>query len=318
MLSLRFDYDREIARANSRVADLTRMDCSTFTLDFDQTVNGIAFVSQESRCSASRHPLFIPFASKSSAVLDTYRRESAPGPLFSGGAPPLTYVLQSQEAMRASNRGARKQTSYEGLPKALPPINLHHGEAIWVLSRLGYQGKATKSTFYEYIKSLRKLGSPFERGKIGRPGGLASYSYFHMMELALVLTLRVYYFVPDSVLSGIIEYRTCLRHHYRRAYSERCAGIGAPVSVKAIGHPPIHVRGLFLDLQINFSGGKLVKFGPPKLLSPFEALTIFAQRDVAARALLPINLSLLSERLVATALSAPLIRRGNRAAIKKH
>lgn len=220
--------------------------------------------------------------------------------------------------MRGSNRGAREQTSHEDLPKVLPPIKLHHGEAIWVLSRLGYQGKATKSTFYEYIKSLRKLGSPFERRKIGRPGGLASYSYCHMMELALVLTLRVYYFVPDSVISGIVRYRSRLHHHYRRAYSERCTGIGAPVIVRAIGHSPIPLRGMFLDLQINFSGGKLVKFGPPKLLSPFEALTIFAQRDVAARALLPINLSLLSERLVATALRAPPIRRGPRPAIKQH
>jgi hypothetical protein len=220
--------------------------------------------------------------------------------------------------MRASNNGARAQPSYKDLPKTLPAIRFHHGEAIWVLSQLGYQGTATKSTFYEYIKSLRKLGLPFERGTIGRRGGLADYSYCHLMELALVLTLRVYYFVPDSVLSGIVRYRTSLCRHYRRAYAERCTGIGAPVVVKAAGYFPLHMRGTFLDLQINFSGGKLVQFGPPKLLSQFEALTIFARRDVAARALLPINLSLLSERLVATALRAPAIRRGTRAVIKRH
>jgi hypothetical protein len=220
--------------------------------------------------------------------------------------------------MRASQIRVRAQTSRDDLPKAVPAIKLHHGEAIWVLSQLGYQGAATKSTFYEYIKSLRKLGSPFKRRKIGRPGGLVDYSYCHLMELALVLTLRVYYFVPDSVLSGIVRHRTCLYHHYSRAYAERCTGIGAPVVVKAAGHSPIHVRGTFLDLQINFAGGKLVQFGPPKLLSPFDALTIFAQRDVATRALLPINLSLLSERLVATALRAPPIRRGHRAGIKNH
>ncbi len=219
---------------------------------------------------------------------------------------------------KSSNKVVRSLASYEDLPKTLPVIELHHGEAIWVLSRLGYQGTATKSTFYEYIKSLRKLGSPFEGGKIGRPGGLANYSYCHMMELALVLTLRVYYFVPDSVISGIVRYRTCLYQQYRRAYAGRSTGIGAPVTVKATGHFPIHVRGTFVDLQINFSGGKLVNFGPPKLLSPFEALTIFAKRDVSARALLPINLSLLSERLVAAALCAPPIRRGTRAARKKH
>jgi hypothetical protein len=226
-------------------------------------------------------------------------------------------ISQSELAMRDLDKNARAIRSHEDLPKTLPVIKLHHGEAIWVLSRLGYQGKAPKSTFYEYIKSLRKLGSPFERGTIERPGGLANYSYCHLMELALVLTLRVYYFVPDSVLSEIVRRRTSLYHHYRRAYAERREGIGAPVVVKAPGRPPIHVRGMFLDLEMNFSGGKLVKFGPPKPLPPFEALTVFARRDVAARALLPINLSLLAERLVAAALRAPPIRRGARAANKK-
>jgi hypothetical protein len=220
--------------------------------------------------------------------------------------------------MRSSKKNsANAQKSYGDLPKVLPAIELHHGEAIWVLSRLGYQGAATKSTFYEYIKSIRKLGSPFERGKIRRPGGLANYSYCHLMELALALTLRVYHVVPDSVLGEIIRYRAALNHHYRLAYAERCTGMGAPVVVEAIGHRPIHVRGVFLDLQINFSGGKLVKFGPPKRLSPVEALAIFAERDIAARALLPINLSLLSERLVSATLRAPVVKRGPRPTAKK-
>ena len=219
--------------------------------------------------------------------------------------------------MRFSNNGASAQMSHEDLPNTLPAIELHHGEAIWVMSRLGYQGATTKSTFYEYIKSIRKLGAPFKRGKIGRPGGLANYSYCHLMELALALTLRVYHVVPDSVLRGIIRHRSSLYRHYLRAYAERRTGIGAPVVVNAIGHPPIRVRGMFLDLQINFSGGELVKFGPPKALSPVEALAIFAERDIAPRALLPINLSLLSERLVSAALRAPVIKRGPFLAAKK-
>ena len=137
------------------------------------------------------------------------------------------------------------------------------------------------------------------------------------MELALALTLRVYHAVPDSVLAGIIQYRASLYRHYRRAYAVRRTGIGAPIVVNAVDHTLIHMRGVFLDLQINFSGGRLVKFGPPRLLSPFEALSVFVKRDIAARAFLPINLSLLSERLVSTALHAPLIRRGPRAIIKK-
>jgi hypothetical protein len=188
---------------------------------------------------------------------------------------------------------------------------------MWVLSRLGLQGAASKSTFHEYIKSLRKLGTPFERGRIGfRRRGLANYSYCHLMELVLALTLRVYHIVPDAILGEIIRYRRSLYRHYRRAYADRISGLGAPVTAKIAGHLPITMRGVFLDLRINFAGGTLTAFGPPKLLSPYEALSIFAERDLAARAFLPINLSLIAERLVAAALQAPLIRTGPRPAGK--
>jgi hypothetical protein len=97
--------------------------------------------------------------------------------------------------------------------------------------------------------------------------------------------------------------------HCRRAYVERCMGIGAPIALKTEGSPPIYMRGVFLDLQLNFSGGRLVKFGPPRALSPHAAASVFAKGRFAARALLPISLSPLSERVVGLALRAPLIRR---------
>lgn len=213
--------------------------------------------------------------------------------------------------MRAAQSDTRSQASHD-LPKSLPDIELRHGEALWVMARLGFQGAASKSTFYEYIKSLRKLGTPFERGKIGYGRkAKAHYTYCHLMELALALTLRVYHVVPDSILMEIVRHRRGLNRLYRRAYAERCTGLGATLTIKT-GSGPIHIRGAFLDLSINFSGGKLASFGPPRLLSPFEALKLFVERDVAARALLPINLSLLSERLVSTALVAPTINTGPR------
>jgi hypothetical protein len=70
------------------------------------------------------------------------------------------------------------------------------------------------------------------------------------------------------------------------------------------------MKGAFLDLQLNFSGGKLVSFGPPKLISGVDALKIYAGASVAARAFLPINVSALAEKLVCTALDAPVIRTG--------
>jgi hypothetical protein len=204
------------------------------------------------------------------------------------------------------------------LPKRLPNIALRHGQTLWLLTELGFRGSAPRTTFYEYIKSLRKLGIPFEFGKIGRARrGAATYSYYHLMELALALTLRVYHVVPDPVLVGIIRYRRNLYRHYRHAYVERRSGTGLLVEVKTKGKPPIRMRGTYLDLQLNFSGGKLVSFGPPKSLSPYDALSIFAERDLAARALLPIGVSVLSERVVALALKAPTIRRAARATVQR-
>lgn len=202
----------------------------------------------------------------------------------------------------------------ENLPKVLPEFRLHHGQALWVLTTLGFRGAATDRTFYEYVKSLRKLGIPFSTNETYHVhrGPSREYSYYHLMELALALTLRVYYVVPDSVLMEIIRNRKRLYGHYRRAYAERSAGRGEPVAFELEGQPPIRMRGNYLDLQLNFSGGQLVRFGPPKSLSPYQAVSVFAQRDLAARALLPIGLSLLSERVVALSLRAPLIRGGPR------
>lgn len=188
-------------------------------------------------------------------------------------------------------------------------IKLRHGEAMWVLTQLGFRGPASESTFYEYIKSLRKLGTPFKRGELGLSRrGQANYSYYHLMELVLVLTLRVYNAVPDSVLLEIIRHRDALYRCYRRAYTQRRTGIGAPVSVVTPRSDPIKISGAFLDLQMNFSGGQLARFGPPKLLSPIGALNNFAKCDVASRPFLPINLSSLAENLITAATREPLTR----------
>lgn len=198
----------------------------------------------------------------------------------------------------------------EQLPVTLPEIALNHGRALWVLRELGFSGNTSDSTFYEYIKSLRKLGTPFRPGEIGLVRrGRANYSYYHVMELALALTLRVYHAVPDSVLVQIIRHRRSLYRHYRRAYAERCSGLGTRTEIHTGTGATFALSGVFLDLQINFSGGRLVSFGPPKALSPAEALQTFAGRDLAARAFLPINLSHLAERVITLALSAPLPRR---------
>ncbi len=199
-----------------------------------------------------------------------------------------------------------------GLPDKLPAIKLRHGQALWVLTELGYRGPVSSSAFYEYIKSLRKLGIPFGGEKFLTTKGkrLAAYSYCRMMELALTLSLRVYHVVPDSLLRGIVQYRARLDQFYRSAYGQRESGPGHAIAIKIDGCDPIVFRGVYLDLNVRFSGGQLVRFGPPKLLSTLDALQRFSQDTSLAKPLIPMSLSGLSERIVAMALHAPSIRSG--------
>jgi hypothetical protein len=219
-------------------------------------------------------------------------------------------IKVNQRAIRISSRSLeRPQDAADVLPNKLPPIKLRYGQVKWLLTELGYGNAVSQSAFHEYMRSLRKLGIPFGHEKFQTKHGrrLAEHSYCHVMELAVALSLRVYHVVPDSVLQGIIHYRRRLHTLYRRAYVMRRSGLGSPIVINVRGDRPIELRGLFLDLGIQFSGGHLVSFGPPKLLSSCEALKQFSQ---ATRPFLPISLSLLTEQVVVLAQRAPGIRSG--------
>lgn len=197
-----------------------------------------------------------------------------------------------------------QNSATERLPARVPDIRLHHGRAIWILSEAGFRGAATASTFNYYIKSLRKLGVPFAEGEAQkRVGRLIDYTYDHLMELAVVLTLRVYNVVPDALLREVGQFRAELHRAYKQAYAHRNEGIGAPIRAQ-FGRRVLNARGVFLDLQIEYAGGKLMRFGPPKLLTPFEALAAFADGEQPARTHTPIHLSALCERIVLLALAA--------------
>jgi hypothetical protein len=199
-----------------------------------------------------------------------------------------------------------------------PEIRLRYGQVMWLLAELGYSAGVSRNTMHEYLKALRKLGIPFGRVKFKtkHKRKFAEFSYCHVMELAIVLSLRVYHVIPDSVLKGIVHRRNELRKLYERAYQQRRSGAGSPLVVKAKNHVPVELRGLFLDLNIKFSGGRLLRFGPPRLLSPIEALDRFGEGALAAQTFLPMNLSLLSEKIVALALAAPRIRSGPQSGTK--
>ena len=215
-----------------------------------------------------------------------------------------------------SRRRARDSSLQDGdddrLPTKLPRITLRHGQVLWLLAELGYRGTVRKSAFFEYIKSLRKLGIPFGDEKFHTEHGkrLARYSLCHVMELALALSLRVYHVVPDAVLKGIVNYRTHLYRCYRRAYAERDSGAGKSIFIVTEDCKPVELRGLYLDLNIEFAGGQLVRFGPPKLLSSSETLVRFSKGANSGRAFLPLALSFLTEQVASLALHAPEVRSG--------
>jgi hypothetical protein len=226
-------------------------------------------------------------------------------------------VTASQRATRVKARSLElPQDLAQVLPKKLPHIKLRYGQVMWLLTELGCGDAVSRSAFHEYMKSLRKLGIPFgqERFQTKHRRRLAEHSYCHVMELAVVLSLRVYHVVPDSVLHGVIRYRSRLHQFYRRAYALRCSGPGKPIVIKVDSHEAIELRGLYLDLGIRFSGGRLMRFGPPKLLSSSEALRKFSR---ATGPFLPMSLSLISERVVALAQRAPEIHSGPLAAAAK-
>lgn len=193
----------------------------------------------------------------------------------------------------------------------VPDLNLMHGKAVWVLGALGFRAGVTPATFNHYIKSLRKFGVPFGHGKVGTGTGKpVTYSYNHLMELCVALTLRVYGALPDPVLAGIIRYRQELYDLYRRAYIEYTTGLGAPVHVTARGRAEFEMSGVYLDLRIRLARGRMLEFGPPRVLSPFEALRAYSRLDTPGRVHLPFNISALAIGLVECAETAPNIRRG--------
>jgi hypothetical protein len=196
----------------------------------------------------------------------------------------------------------------------LAAIGLTHGRAMWVLNQLGFAEGVSPTTFNYYIKSLRKLGIPFLPGENRFwSGRLARYSYHHLMELALALTLRVYGAVPDSILEGIVNNRKALNAIYEDSYLDRDREITFEIRDERQGRQHrILARGHYLDLNLEFAGGQLLNFGPPQLIDTHAALTIFVERRSAGRAFLPIAISQLSDDVVRLAHGAPYIRRGPR------
>lgn len=193
----------------------------------------------------------------------------------------------------------------------IPRLALTHGQTIWLMTELGLHHGVSTSTFNYYIKSLRKLGIPFEKGKGQSEGHRhVTYDFEELMELTVALLLRVYGTLPDTVVTGLRNFRNDLRPIYRQAYFDSIDRTYPIARIAEHGGNHITMNGLFLDLNIRYSAGQMIEFGPPKAISPFEAVTAFARSDVPARSYLPLNVTAVAEMIVGRTRVLPSIRRG--------
>jgi hypothetical protein len=205
-------------------------------------------------------------------------------------------------------RGPRAPAS--GETDAIPRLALTHGQTIWLMTELGLHHGVSTPTFNYYIKSLRKLGIPFEKGKGQSEGHRhVRYDFEELMELTVALLLRVYGTLPDTVVAGLRNFRDDLRPIYRRAYLDSMKRTHPAARISERGGSRITVDGLFLDLNIRYSAGRMIQFGPPKAMSPFEAVTTFARSEVPARSYLPLNVTVVAEMIVGRTRVLPSIRR---------
>ncbi|WP_089174956.1 hypothetical protein [Bosea sp. AS-1] len=195
--------------------------------------------------------------------------------------------------------------------QAVPNLALTHGQVIQLMSELGLRQGVSATTFNYYIKSLRKLGIPFEKGK-GQSEGHRhiTYDFEELMELAMTLLLRVYGTLPDPVVAGIRGCRSELRPIFRRAYFDRSKRAYPAARISAPRRRPMILEGVFVDLNIRYAAGRMVEFGPPRALSPFEALGLYARSGLPARSYMPLNLSCLADQIIERGRALPPIRRG--------
>ena len=132
----------------------------------------------------------------------------------------------------------------------LPIFAITHGQAVWVLSNMGFRTGDSASAFNSYIKYLRRAGLPFAKEELGVGAGHnVVYRYDHLMELAVALALRAQAILPSDITQILADLRTKLRPIYRRAYIERESGLGAPCTIRFGGKRKSRVAGVYLDLN---------------------------------------------------------------------
>jgi len=192
-----------------------------------------------------------------------------------------------------------------------PKLVLTHGQAVWVLSHMGFRTGDSASAFDSYIKYLRRAGLPFAEEELGVGAGQnVVYRYDHLMELAVALALRAQAILPGDIVQILAAQRAKLRPIYRRAYSDRNSGLGAPCPVKLPGRRQFMVAGVYLDLNLMYGETGFLGYSDPRPIGPADAVELFGTSHRAQHVRGLLNLSELAEDVVKLAAGAPEIRRG--------
>src|SRR5438132_13386513 len=136
-------------------------------------------------------------------------------------------------------------------PSHVDRLALSHGQARWVLNNLGLHAGEDEQIFDSYIKSLRRDGVPFAPDELGVGAGHnLSYRYSHLMELVVALALRTQGVLSRHIVGLLAQYRSILRSHYRQAWLEREARLGAPRAVVIDGQRARRFSGAYVDLSV--------------------------------------------------------------------
>jgi|SRR5215472_11373913 len=198
-------------------------------------------------------------------------------------------------------------------PSNLPVIALSHGQTLWVLSQMGFRTGESPTAFNSYVMGLRRAGLPFDEGELGQGAGHnVTYRYEHLMELTVALALRAQAILPRDIVDLLARHRGRLRQIYRRAWTERESGLGAPQTIDPGKEKPFRLTGIYLDLKLMYVETGYLGYPAPVGLGPGEAVVRAFTKNIGqhVRGLLP--LSELAEQVAELAPAAPEIRRGRK------
>jgi hypothetical protein len=196
----------------------------------------------------------------------------------------------------------------------VPTIALSHGQALWILTNMGYRTGDTPTAFTSYIMGLRRDGLPFDREELGGGAGHnVTYRFEHMMELAVALALRAQAILPRDIVSVLARHRDHLWPIYRQAWAEREIGLGAPETIHPGKQAAFKLSGIYLDLRLMYADSGFLGYPPPQALSPGQAVVRQFTANIGQHVRGHLPLTELAEEIVKLAPGAPEIRRGRRA-----